>query len=178
MKVQFLGAAQTVTGSCFMLEACGKRFCVDCGLHQGNKAIEERNRDEKPYAPESLDFVLVTHAHMDHSGLLPMLVKHGFKGAIYCTRATAELLELMLQDSAHIQEVEAQWAATKYQRRGLKNPPPALYTTDDAIRVAVEYTVGAIRRTKALDWLVENAKVTIVDEVAERAATSEADSEE
>ncbi len=136
MKVQFLGAAQTVTGSCFMLEACGKRFCVDCGLHQGNKAIEERNRDEKPYAPESLDFVFVTHAHMDHSGLLPMLVKHGFKGAIYCTRATAELLELMLQDSAHIQEVEAQWAATKYQRRGLKNPPPALYTTDDAIRTA------------------------------------------
>lgn len=136
MKVQFLGAAQTVTGSCFMLEACGKRFCVDCGLHQGNKAIEERNRDEKPYAPESLDFVLVTHAHMDHSGLLPMLVKHGFKGSIYCTRATAELLELMLQDSAHIQEVEAQWAATKYQRRGLKNPPPALYTTDDAIRTA------------------------------------------
>lgn len=136
MKVQFLGAAQTVTGSCFMLEACGKRFCVDCGLHQGNKAIEERNRDEKPYAPESLDFVLVTHAHMDHSGLLPMLVKHGFTGSIYCTRATAELLELMLQDSAHIQEVEAQWAATKYQRRGLKNPPPALYTTDDAIRTA------------------------------------------
>lgn len=136
MKVQFLGAAQTVTGSCFMLEACGKRFCVDCGLHQGNKAIEERNRDEKPYAPESLDFVLVTHAHMDHSGLLPMLVKYGFKGSIYCTRATAELLELMLQDSAHIQEVEAQWAATKYQRRGLKNPPPALYTTDDAIRTA------------------------------------------
>lgn len=136
MKVQFLGAARTVSGSCFMMEACGKRFCVDCGLHQGNKAIEERNRDEKPYAPESLDFVLVTHAHMDHSGLLPMLVKHGFKGAIYCTRATGELLEIMLQDSAHIQEIEAQWTATKYQRRGLKNPPPALYTTDDALRTA------------------------------------------
>lgn len=136
MKVQFLGAARTVTGSCFMIEACGKRFCVDCGLHQGNKAIEERNRNEKNYAPESLDFVLVTHAHMDHSGLLPMLVKHGFRGPIYCTRATAELLELMLQDSAHIQEMEAQWTAVKYQRRGLRNPPPAIYTTEDAVRTA------------------------------------------
>ena len=136
MKVQFLGAARTVTGSCFMIEACGRRFCVDCGLHQGNKAIEERNRDEKNYAPEALDFVLVTHAHMDHSGLLPLLVKHGFNGPIYCTRATAELLDLMLQDSAHIQEMEAQWAAAKYQRRGLRNPPPAIYTTDDAVRTA------------------------------------------
>ena len=134
MKVQFLGAAQTVTGSCYMIEACGKRFCVDCGMHQGNKAIEERNRDASVYRPEALDFILVTHAHIDHSGLLPLMVKEGYTGPIYCTRATGELLELMLQDSAHIQEMEAQWEAKKFSRRGLSNPPEALYTTEDALK--------------------------------------------
>ena len=78
MRVQFLGAAQTVTGSCFVIEACGRRFCVDCGMHQGNKAIEARNRDASVYDPANIDFVLLTHAHIDHSGLLPMLVKEGF----------------------------------------------------------------------------------------------------
>lgn len=134
MKVQFLGAAQTVTGSCYVIEACGKRFCVDCGMHQGNKAIEDRNRDTTVYRPEALDFILVTHAHIDHSGLIPLMVKDGFSKPIYCTPATSELLELMLQDSAHIQEMEAEWEAKKYSRRGLKNPPEALYTTDDAAR--------------------------------------------
>lgn len=132
MKVQFLGAAQTVTGSCYMIEACGKRFCVDCGMHQGNKAIEARNRDAKVYEARNIDFALITHAHMDHSGLLPLLVREGFDKPIYCTKATSELLEIMLQDSAHIQEMEAQWEARKYQRRGLKNPPPALYSMEDA----------------------------------------------
>ena len=134
MKVQFLGAAQTVTGSCYVIEACGKRFCVDCGMHQGNKAIEERNRDASVYRPEALDFILVTHAHIDHSGLLPLMVKEGYARPIYCTRATGELLELMLQDSAHIQEMEAQWEAKKFSRRGLSNPPEALYTTEDALK--------------------------------------------
>ncbi len=132
MKVQFLGAAKTVTGSCYMIEACGKRFCVDCGMHQGNKAIEQRNRDVKPYQPENIDFVLITHAHIDHSGLLPLLAKNGFDKPVYCTKATSDLLEIMLQDSAHIQEMEAQWEAKKYDRRGLKNPPAALYTVEDA----------------------------------------------
>ena len=127
MKVQFLGAAQTVTGSCYMIEACGKRFCIDCGMHQGNKAIEERNRNPRPYAPGNIDFILVTHAHIDHSGLLPLMVREGFSKPIYCTKATSELLEIMLQDSAHIQEMEAQWEAKKYSRRGLKNPPKADY---------------------------------------------------
>ena len=126
MKVQFLGAAKTVTGSCYMIEACGKRFCVDCGMHQGNKAIEQRNRDVKPYQPGNIDFILITHAHIDHSGLLPLLVRDGFDKPVYCTKATSDLLEIMLQDSAHIQEMEAQWEAKKYDRRGLKNPPAAL----------------------------------------------------
>ena len=136
MKVQFLGAAQTVTGSCYMIEACGKRFCIDCGMHQGNKAIEERNRNPRPYAPGNIDFILVTHAHIDHSGLLPLVVREGFSKPIYCTKATSELLDIMLQDSAHIQEMEAQWEAKKYSRRGLKNPPAALYTTEDALKTA------------------------------------------
>lgn len=132
MKVQFLGAAQTVTGSCYMLEACGKRFCIDCGMHQGNKAIEKRNRETEVYRPTDIDFVLLTHAHIDHSGLLPRMVREGYSNPVYCTRATGELLDIMLQDSAHIQEMEAQWEARKYQRRGLSNPPDALYTVEDA----------------------------------------------
>ena len=132
MKVQFLGAAQTVTGSCYMIEACGKRFCVDCGMHQGNKAIEARNRDAEPYRAANVDFVLLTHAHIDHSGLIPLLVKEGFKGEIYCTPATGELIGIMLEDSAHIQEMEALFEQRKYARRGLKNPPEALYTVEDA----------------------------------------------
>ena len=136
MKVQFLGAAQTVTGSCYMIEANGKRFCVDCGMHQGNKAIEARNRDTKPYRPQDIDFILVTHAHIDHSGLLPKMVREGYAKPIYCTRATGELLELMLEDSAHIQEMEAQSEARKYLRRGLTNPPAALYATEDAQKAA------------------------------------------
>ena len=132
MKVQLLGAAQTVTGSCYMIEACGKRFCIDCGMHQGNKAIEARNREAELYQPTAIDFILVTHAHIDHSGLLPKIVKEGFAGPIFCTKATSELLDLMLQDSAHIQEMEALWEARKYQRRGIKNPPTALYSVEDA----------------------------------------------
>ena len=111
MKIQFLGAAQTVTGSCYMIEACGKRFYVDCGMHQGNKAIEARNRNTEIYRAKNVDFVLLTHAHIDHSGLLPALVKHGFTGWIYCTKATGELIALMLEDSAHIQEMEAEFEA-------------------------------------------------------------------
>ncbi len=136
MHVQFLGAAQTVTGSCFCVEACGRRFCVDCGMHQGNKAIDARNRDASVYRPETIDFVLLTHAHIDHSGLLPLLVKNGFRGPVYCTPATGELISLMLEDSAHIQEMEALFEAKKYARRGLKNPPAALYTTEDAQKAA------------------------------------------
>ena len=136
MKVQLLGAARTVTGSCYMIEACGARFCVDCGMHQGNKAIEERNR-ASVYNAGHIDFMLVTHAHMDHSGLIPRMVKEGYNKPVYCTKATRELLEIMLLDSAHIQETEAMLAARKYSRRGLKNPPQALYTTEDAQKSAL-----------------------------------------
>lgn len=138
MKVQLLGAAQTVTGSCYVIEACGARFAVDCGMHQGNKAIEERNLNTRIYHPEKLDFILMTHAHIDHSGLLPRMVKEGFNKPVYCTAATSDLMGIMLQDSAHIQEMEAQWRAQKYSRRGKQSPPPALYTVEDALNT-VQY---------------------------------------
>ena len=132
MKVQFLGAARTVTGSCHMIEAAGSRFCIDCGMHQGNRAIEERNRDLAPYRPKAVDFVILTHAHMDHAGLLPALAANGFSGPVYCTPATADLLGVMLEDSAHIQESEAERQAKKFRRRGLRHPPEPLYTMADA----------------------------------------------
>lgn len=143
MKITFLGAAQTVTGSCYMLECCGTRFAVDCGMHQGHPDIEARNRDTKLYRPGDIDFFLITHAHMDHSGLLPNMVKNGFKGTIYCTPPTRDLLEIMLLDSANIQEMEAEWKNTKRARRGM-NGFEALYTQRDAERTmnhfkAVDY---------------------------------------
>ena len=132
MKIQFLGAAQTVTGSCHMIEVNGKRFAVDCGMHQGGTAIEVRNENIDVYRPKEIDFFLITHAHIDHTGLLPYMVKNGFKGNIYCTVPTVDLLEVMLQDSAHIQEMEASFKNTKLSRRG-EEAVEALYTQEDAL---------------------------------------------
>ncbi|MBR6624994.1 MAG: MBL fold metallo-hydrolase [Mailhella sp.] len=138
MKISFLGAAQTVTGSCFVIQTEKARFAVDCGMFQGSSAFEERNFDTANYAPEELDFVLLTHAHIDHSGLLPRMVKHGFKGSIYCTAPTADLAAIMLEDSAHIQEMEQEWKTTYKTRRGEEIDPAeeALYSTEDAIATA------------------------------------------
>jgi len=134
MKIKFLGAARTVTGSCYVMETGGTRFAVDCGLHQGNREIEARNQDITVYQPGKIDFFLITHAHMDHSGLLPRMVRHGFSGKIFVTSATKDLLWLMLQDSAHIQEMEAEWANRRNARKGGK-PVEPLYTQGDASAV-------------------------------------------
>jgi len=131
MKIKFMGAARTVTGSCYILETGSHRFAVDCGMHQGNAEIEKRNWDVGIYEPENIDFFLITHAHIDHSGLLPRMVQKGFKGAIYTTAPTRDLLEILLLDSAHIQEMEAQWKSKKHLRSGEKNVKP-LYTQRDA----------------------------------------------
>jgi metallo-beta-lactamase family protein len=131
MKIKFLGAARTVTGSCYIVETEHCRFAVDCGMHQGNAAIEERNRERALYGPEQLDFILVTHAHIDHSGLLPLMVKSGFTGDIYLTPPTKDLLEIMLLDSAHIQEMETEWQNRKRLRHG-KPPLEPLYDQTDA----------------------------------------------
>ncbi len=131
MKLTFLGAAGEVTGSSFLLEAEGLRFLVDCGIFQGGREADAKNYAQFAFAPATLDFVLLTHAHIDHSGLLPRLVAAGFAGPIYATAATCDLLEVMLVDSAHIQEKEAEWKEKKNVRGAGKRP---LYTVAEVTR--------------------------------------------
>ena len=133
MQVTCLGATRTVTGSCFLLENDHTRFLVDCGMFQGGKDIEKRNSSLGKYRPQELKYILLTHAHIDHSGLIPRIVKDGFNGKIICTTATFELCRIMLRDSAHIQEMEAEWQSRKNIRSGLK-PVEPLYSTKDAER--------------------------------------------
>lgn len=130
-KLRFLGAAGTVTGSRYLIEAGGRRILVDCGLFQGFKQLRARNRKPFPVRPGSIDTVLLTHAHLDHSGYLPALIRGGFRGRVLCTDATAELCGLILPDSGHIQEEEARYAARKGFSKH-KNPKP-LYTRQDAL---------------------------------------------
>jgi metallo-beta-lactamase family protein len=131
MRVEFLGGAGTVTGSATLLENRSLKWLVDCGMFQGNKDLEERNRSVRPYRPEEISFILLTHAHIDHSGLIPKLVKEGFEGKVVCTKATRDLCEIMLRDSAHIQEMEAEWQNRKGKRAGKDGAQP-LYTEKDA----------------------------------------------
>ena len=140
-SLQFLGAAGTVTGSKFLVRAQGAQLLLDCGLFQGLKALRLRNREPPPFDPRALDAVLLSHAHLDHSGYLPLLVKQGFAGPIHCTPGTADLLELLLLDSAHIQEEDAERA----NRRGYSKHAPALplYTTEDARRALEQVQVHA-----------------------------------
>jgi metallo-beta-lactamase family protein len=128
--LQFLGAAGTVTGSRYLIEAGGQRILVDCGLFQGYKQLRERNRADFPVPPDSIDTVLLTHAHLDHSGYLPALVRNGFRGKVHCTLATNDLCGLLLRDSGYLQEEEAKYAKKKgYSKHA--NPTP-LYTVADA----------------------------------------------
>ncbi len=132
MRISFLGAAKTVTGSCFHIETDSCSFIVDCGMFQGSSEDEARNHDPFPFNPGELDFMLLTHAHIDHSGRIPKLFNDGFKGQIYATKATAELCAIMLPDSGHIQEFENEWVNRKRERAGLP-PVQPLYTVQDAL---------------------------------------------
>ncbi|MEA2109019.1 MAG: MBL fold metallo-hydrolase [Pseudomonadota bacterium] len=131
MKITCCGAAGTVTGSNYLVEAEGVRLLVDCGMFQGTRQLEERNRLDFPYRPETITHLLLTHAHIDHSGLIPKLVHDGFQGTILCTPATADLCEIMLADSAHIQEMEAGWQNRKKKRAGRSRFIEPLYTQED-----------------------------------------------
>ena len=131
MKLNFYGADQCVTGSCHCLEVNGKNILIDCGLQQGR---DEVNNEALPFHPGSIDFVLITHAHIDHTGRVPMLVKQGFRGRILTTRVTANLMDIMLLDSAHIQESDAEWKNRKAARSGAPKVEP-LYTIEDAENV-------------------------------------------
>ena len=133
MKITFLGAAKTVTGSNFLVEGAGKRFIVDCGLYQGKITEELANEEDFLYDVQSIDFMLLTHAHIDHSGRIPKLYNDGFRGPVYATKATCDLCSIMLPDSGHIQENEIEWKNRKRVREGLP-PLPPLYTAEDAIR--------------------------------------------
>ncbi|MGN0593475.1 MAG: MBL fold metallo-hydrolase RNA specificity domain-containing protein [Ruminococcus sp.] len=136
MRMEFIGAAHEVTGSCTYIEACGKKFLVDFGMEQGRDVYENQ---KIPCAPSEIDFVLLTHAHIDHSGLLPLLYAGGFQGQIHATQATVSLCEIMLRDSAHIQEFEAEWRNRKAKRSG-KDAYVPLYTMQEALG-AIEHFV-------------------------------------
>lgn len=128
MKLTFYGAARAVTGSCHCLEVCGKRILVDCGLQQGRDEIDD---NKLPFHPGEIDYVFATHAHIDHTGRMPLLYKQGYTGKIHATRLTARLMDIMLLDSAHIQESDALYANQKGKRAGRPMVEP-LYTTEDA----------------------------------------------
>jgi len=133
IKLKFFGAAQNVTGSCHLIEANGKRLLVDCGLYQ-ERDLRDRNWDSFPVPANTIDAVLLTHAHLDHCGRLPKLVKEGFKGSIYATPATADIAGIVMLDSAHIQEEDMKYKKKRHKRENRESPHPyePLYTQEDA----------------------------------------------
>ncbi|EYE89126.1 metallo-beta-lactamase [Fervidicella metallireducens AeB] len=157
MKIKFCGAAKTVTGSCYLIETRERKFLVDCGMFQGS--VHDLNTSPFPFNPAEIDFMILTHAHIDHSGRIPILVKNGFKGSIYCTSATAELAQVMLKDSAHIQETEAQQKTKKRLRKGLE-PVEPLYTIVDAELAGKYIYPVSYDKTEIID---ENISFTLKD---------------
>ncbi len=131
MKIQFCGGVQSVTGSNHLITIGDKKLLLDCGQFQGNKTADKMNAEPFPFDPAEIDFMILSHAHIDHCGRIPLLVKRGFKGVIYCTDATYDLVDIMLKDSAHIHEKEAEWQNRKNMRAGRPLVEP-LYTAKDA----------------------------------------------
>jgi len=131
MNIEFLGATREVTGSCYLLHVGKLRILVECGMLQGSRKHEQHNQDPFVFEPESIDAVVLTHAHLDHSGRLPLLIKRGYNGPIYTHSATTDLCRIMLEDSGYLNENEAHWENKKRERKGLKLLEP-LYTRDDA----------------------------------------------
>lgn len=145
-KISFHGAAQAVTGSCFRLETSAGTLLIDCGMFQGSKTEKELNYRPYPFSPEQVNAVVLTHAHIDHSGLLPKLVKNGFRGAVHATPATVDLVEIMLLDSAHIQDVEVQQLNRRAKKRNRRNVTP-IYDEFD-----VRQTISQLRKTAYDQW--------------------------
>ena len=156
LDIQFLGAAGEVTGSCHLIRAGNKQILLDCGLIQGTRLDEARNKEPFPFEPGSIDAVILSHAHIDHSGRLPMLVKAGFKGPVYTHNATADLCGIMLKDAGFLAEKDAEWENRKRQRKGLA-PIDPIFTVADA--------EASLNQLKGLNY---NEKQSILDNVAIR----------
>ncbi len=140
MKIRFLGAVRTVTGSMHLVQANGKKFLLDCGLYQGKRAEAREKNENFPFGPHEIDFIILSHAHIDHSGNIPQIVKKGFSGKIFSTSATRDLASIMLVDSGHIHEKDAEYLNKKLKKRGEPLIQP-LYTAKDAIQ-SLEHFVG------------------------------------
>lgn len=164
MKLTFLGAAREVTGSSYLLEANGVRFLVDCGMFQGGRETREKNRRAFNFDPRTIDFVILTHAHIDHSGLLPRLVALGFKGTVHTTRATCDLLAVMLPDSAHIQEKEAEYATLNRFRQSMAKREQArgLPPRDTAPLYTVAQAQASLKQLNPVDYDLEIAPHPLV----------------
>ncbi len=159
MRIEFLGAAHTVTGSCYLLEAGSHKLLVDCGMFQGGKRIRQLNTDDFRFNPAEIECLLLTHAHIDHCGLIPKLCRDGFKGPVYATKVTCELAHIMLPDSAHIQESDAEMFNRKGARSG-DEPIQPLYTIDDAEAALQHFSVIAYEHRMHIN---ENVEVVFHD---------------
>ncbi len=151
MKLTFIGADHEVTGSCHCLQACGKNILIDCGMEQGGDVYENQ---EIPMNASDVDYILLTHAHIDHSGLIPLMYAKGFRGQVYTTKATTDLCNIMLRDSAHIQEFEAEWRNRKARRSGEAEYVP-LYSMNDAIGVLEHFVPCEYDKKIQLDEGIE-----------------------
>ncbi len=162
MKISFHGADRNVTGSCHLVECAGKKILIDCGLYQGGRELTEENADAFGFEASEIDYLLLTHAHLDHCGRIPLLVKRGFKGEIITTAATVELARLVMLDSAGLQEEEARYQLRKAQRRGhkAKNTEP-LYTTLDALN-SLEFIGRRVHYDEAIE-LTKGVRATFIN---------------
>ena len=161
MKLSFHGADRDVTGSCHLVECAGRRFLIDCGLYQGSRDLAEENAGDFGFDPAGIDFVLLTHAHLDHCGRLPLLTKRGFRGEIIATMATRELARLVMLDAAHLQEGEAHPNAHRPQHGAGNKPAEPLYTEADALE-SLESFKRSAEYGEPID-LAEGIRATFVD---------------
>ena len=164
MKISFHGADQGVTGSCHLVECAGKRILIDCGMYQGGHELVAENSEPFGFEPESIDYLLLTHAHLDHCGRIPLLAKQGFKGEVITTAATVELARLVMLDSAGLQEEEARYQLRKAKRHSghhHETDIEPLYTTIDALN-SLDYFGRKAQYDKAIQ-LAQGVRATFID---------------